>query len=123
MVDKAYRRVGGRWGIGDQRGIRKVRRVLQPLRGLCRILILRESKRLAFLEFVCMTMRHTCATLLLLSGAHPKVVAERLGHSTIVQTLDTYSHVLPTLQESAAESLERLMGGDFRQSAHLWRTY
>jgi len=70
-----------------------------------------------------MTMRHTCATLLLLSGAHPKVVAERLGHSTIVQTLDTYSHVLPTLQESAAESLERLMGGDFRQSAHLWRTY
>ncbi len=54
-------------------------------------------------------LRHTCATLLLLNGTHPKVVQERLGHATIVQTLDTYSHVLPTLQETAAESLERLM--------------
>lgn len=56
-------------------------------------------------------MRHTCATLLLLNGTHPKVVQERLGHATIVQTLDTYSHVLPTLQKTAVESLERLMVG------------
>ena len=56
-----------------------------------------------------MTMRHTCATLLLLSGAHPKVVAERLGHSTIVQTLDTYSHVLPTMQAEAAGKMNSLL--------------
>jgi integrase len=40
-------------------------------------------------------LRHTCATLLLSEGVHPKFVQELLGHATIVITLDTYSHVLP----------------------------
>ena len=43
-------------------------------------------------------LRHTSATLLLSAGVHPKVVQERLGHSQISVTLDTYSHVLPTMQ-------------------------
>ncbi len=51
-------------------------------------------------------LRHTHATLLLLAGVHPKVVQERLGHSSIVITLDTYSHVLPGLQEKAALAFE-----------------
>ena len=55
-------------------------------------------------------LRHTSATLLLSQGAHPKVVQERLGHSTISVTLDVYSHVLPTLQQQAADSLDRLLG-------------
>lgn len=54
-------------------------------------------------------LRHTAATLLLAEGVHPKVVQERLGHSSIQLTLDTYSHVLPTLQEDAAGRLDRLL--------------
>lgn len=50
-------------------------------------------------------LRHTAATLLLGEGVNPKVVAERLGHSSIRITLDTYSHVLPNVQEEAAQKL------------------
>ncbi len=52
--------------------------------------------------------RHTHATLLLEAGVHPKVVQERLGHSTITITMDLYSHVLPTTQRAAAEAFGRL---------------
>jgi integrase len=51
-------------------------------------------------------MRHTCATLLLLDGVNIKVVSERLGHSTVVLTLQTYVHVLPGMQDAAAEKVE-----------------
>lgn len=54
-------------------------------------------------------LRHTCATLLLIEDENPKVVSERLGHSTIVLTLDTYSHVLPTMQQKATAKLEKLL--------------
>ncbi|MEV2661842.1 site-specific integrase [Paenibacillus larvae] len=50
-------------------------------------------------------LRHTHATLLLKRGVHPKIVQERLGHSSITITLDTYSHVLPGLQEAALQNL------------------
>ena len=50
--------------------------------------------------------RHTHASLLLKQGAHPKVVQERLGHSTISVTLDIYSHVVPGLQESAVQKFD-----------------
>jgi integrase len=42
---------------------------------------------------------------------NPKVVSERLGHASIVLTLDTYSHVLPTMQQSATDKLEKMMFG------------
>jgi len=54
-------------------------------------------------------LRHTMATLLLSKGVNPKIVSERLGHSSIALTLDTYSHVLPTMQRDATEHMERLM--------------
>jgi integrase len=54
-------------------------------------------------------LRHTCATLLLIAEENPKVVSERLGHSTIVLTLDTYSHVLPTMQQGATARLEKML--------------
>ena len=54
-------------------------------------------------------LRHTMATLLLLAGENPKVVSERLGHSSIVLTLDTYSHILPGMQERATQKLEGLL--------------
>src|SRR5215211_915959 len=51
-------------------------------------------------------LRHTCATLLLSRNVNPKIVSEMLGHSSIAITLDTYSHVLPNMQGSAARALE-----------------
>ena len=53
--------------------------------------------------------RHTHASLMLKQGIHPKVVQERLGHATISTTLDTYSHVLPGLQEAAANSFDDIL--------------
>ncbi len=57
-------------------------------------------------------LRHTCATLLLTKGVHPKIVQELLGHSSISITLDTYSHVLPNLQEKAVQAMEDIFKQD-----------
>ena len=51
-------------------------------------------------------VRHTCATLLLGRNVNPKIVSEMLGHASIAITLDTYSHVLPTMQSEAAKAME-----------------
>jgi integrase len=51
-------------------------------------------------------LRHTAATLMLGRGVHPKIVQEMLGHSTITQTMDTYSHVLPDMQDQAVSAIE-----------------
>ncbi len=51
-------------------------------------------------------LRHTAATLALLKGVPAKVVQEMLGHAKISQTIDTYSHVLPTMQAEAARKLD-----------------
>lgn len=59
-------------------------------------------------------LRHTSATLLLAAGVHPKVVQERLGHSQISVTLDTYSHILPSMQVEAAARLDQVL----RSPAH-----
>ena len=51
-------------------------------------------------------LRHAHATIMLQQGVHPKIVQERLGHSSVSTTLDIYSHVLPGLQEAAARRFE-----------------
>ncbi len=62
-------------------------------------------------------LRHSCATLMLAQGENPKVVSERLGHKDVTLTLDTYTHVLPTMQEAATQRLEdTLFGTDRKQS-------
>jgi integrase len=53
-------------------------------------------------------LRHAHATLMLLKGVHPKIVSERLGHASIGITLDTYSHVLPSMQSEAAAAVDEL---------------
>ena len=63
-------------------------------------------KRAGLTHFRFHDLRHTCATLLLTQNVNPKVVSEMLGHSSIAITLDTYSHVLPNMQDSAAHALE-----------------
>ena len=57
-------------------------------------------------------LRHGHATLALAAGVHPKVVQERLGHSSVAFTLDRYSHVVPAMQEDAAATVARLVGLD-----------
>ncbi len=53
-------------------------------------------------------LRHTHATMLLQQGVNPKIVSERLGHSQVSITLDTYSHVLPNMQKEAITKLDEL---------------
>ncbi|WP_161555111.1 tyrosine-type recombinase/integrase [Brevibacillus sp. VP] len=54
-------------------------------------------------------LRHTCASLLLSAGTHPKIVQEMLGHSSIKVTLDLYSHMTPNLQSDAVKALEQML--------------
>jgi len=56
-------------------------------------------------------LRHSCASLLMAQGVHPRVVMEILGHSTITLTMNTYSHVLPSAQRDAAALLDNLFSG------------
>ncbi|PLS16225.1 site-specific integrase [Bacillus sp. M6-12] len=51
-------------------------------------------------------LRHSHVTMLLAKGVHAKVISERLGHSNIKTTLDIYSHVLPSMQEEAANQID-----------------
>lgn len=56
-------------------------------------------------------LRHTWATLALADGIHPRIVQERLGHSSVSVTLDIYSHVTPGLESDAADRIARLIFG------------
>ena len=55
-------------------------------------------------------LRHTAATLLLAQGVDPRTIMETLGHSQISLTLNTYAHVLPTLQHEAAAKMDKILG-------------
>jgi len=57
--------------------------------------------------------RHTMATIMLKKGIHPKIVQERLGHSSIQITLDTYSHVTPSMQQAAAKSFDEVFKPEY----------
>jgi integrase len=54
-------------------------------------------------------LRHSCATPLLAQGVNPRVVMETLGHSQVSLTLNTYSHVLPSLQRDAAARMNAVL--------------
>jgi integrase len=64
-------------------------------------------------------LRHSQATLLLAADEYPQVVSERLGHSTIKLTLDTYTQHLPNLQKRASEKLEQMLYGEVRTALAL----
>jgi integrase len=65
-------------------------------------LFVRQAKRAGLSPIRLHDLRHSVASILLAQGVHPKVVSEQLGHATIALTLDTYSHVIPSLQQEAA---------------------
>ena len=54
-------------------------------------------------------LRHTCATLLLAQGVHPKAVQSILGHSQISLTMDTYSTLLPSVSRQAADQMDLVL--------------
>lgn len=61
-------------------------------------------------------LRHTCASLCIALGAHPKAIQERLGHSSITVTLDRYGHLFPKLDEALTERLDELHQGAVRNA-------
>ncbi|NPV54823.1 MAG: site-specific integrase [Firmicutes bacterium] len=67
---------------------------------------IKVMKKAGFPHITFHGLRHTHATLLLKWNVHPKKVSERLGHSSIQLTMDTYSHVMPTMQDEAVQLLE-----------------
>lgn len=73
---------------------------------------LRRVRRYGLPRLTLKGLRHTWATLALEQGVHPRVVQERLGHSTIAITLGIYSHVSPTLHDEAAELISGLVLGE-----------
>ena len=54
-------------------------------------------------------LRHTAATMMLRAGTPPKIVSERLGHASVGITMDLYSHVMPDMQDVAAEAMSKLL--------------
>src|SRR6185312_9631926 len=62
-------------------------------------------------------LRHTCATMLLSARVNPKVVSEMLGHASTTITLDIYSHVLPDMQQDAAEAMGLMLFGENASTA------
>ena len=66
-------------------------------------------------------LRHSAATLLLSMGVPAKVIQELLGHSQISVTLNTYSHVLPSMQQEAMQKMNEV----FKQQSQivLWISY
>jgi len=61
-------------------------------------------------------LRHTFASLMLLGSVHPKIVCEMPGHSSVAFTLDTYSHVMPTLQQAAMRRLDEMLEPELMKS-------
>ncbi len=53
-------------------------------------------------------LRHTCATILLRKGVHPKIVSELLGHASVAITMDVYSHYIGTMQAAAVEAMQAI---------------
>jgi integrase len=67
-------------------------------------------KRCGLSEIRFHDLRHTCATLLMGRGVHPKLVQELLGHATIAMTLDTYSHYLHSMGDQASGAMGEALG-------------
>jgi integrase len=71
----------------------------------------RTLKRIGMPEQRFHDLRHTAASLMLAQGIHPRVVMETLGHSQISLTMNLYSHVIPALQQDAAQRMDALLAG------------
>jgi integrase len=64
-------------------------------------------------NFTFHSLRHNHASILLKNGVNPKVIQERLGHSTISMTLDLYAHIMPDMQQEAVSAIEKMKKQQF----------
>lgn len=104
--EEMKRSAGDLWEEHDYVFCTPLGKHLNPGHGvLVQLKILLEKAGLPEIRFH--DLRHSAATLLLSMGVHPKVVQEILGHSEISMTMDTYSHVLPTMQKDAMVKLNQ----------------
>ena len=55
-------------------------------------------------------LRHSCASLLVARGVHPRIVMETLGHSRSAMTMEVYAHVSPSVQREAADAMDEMFG-------------
>jgi integrase len=69
----------------------------------------RILKRAGLPEIRFHDLRHTCATLLLAQGVHPRLVMDILGHSSITVTMNIYSHVIPAMREEVAAKMDEIL--------------
>ena len=72
-------------------------------------LVKRIGKKIGRPDVTVHAFRHTCASLLLAAGEHPKVLQDLLGHSSITVTMDLYSHVMPGLRERAVSRMDEII--------------
>lgn len=85
-----------------------------PNGGLLRVAVARKFIRRGLqaaglpVEFRTYDLRHTCASMLIAAGAHPRAIMERLGHTSITTTLDVYGHLFPALEADLTERLEEM---------------
>jgi integrase len=68
------------------------------------------ARRAGLPRFRLHDLRHPVATRLLEAGIHPKIVSEAMGHASVAITLDTYSHVVPSMGEHVAAAMEAALG-------------
>jgi integrase len=138
LVTRTWSRIKGAWIMGDVKTAAGRRRISLPASCVQALKALRAERDLSSGDDLIWTftprvagyrfgvaqqgtglprirfhdLRHTSATLMLLNGEHPKVVSQRLGHSSVAITMDRYSHVLEGMQEDAADRLDALLVGD-----------
>lgn len=85
-----------------------------PQGGLLRVAVARKFVRRGLeaaglpTQFRTYDLRHTCASMLIAAGAHPRAIMERLGHSSITTTLDVYGHLFPALEAEVTDRLDAM---------------
>ena len=96
---------GERW-VGDQWGLIFANRYGGPLDPSYVVAAFKKHlQRSALPNLRFHDLRHSCASMLVAQGTHPREVMEILGHSTITLTMNTYSHVLPQAKRNALDAL------------------
>ena len=118
MEQDLARREAASWEDHDLIFPAKNRRPMQPGNLYLEFKALLKKAKLPDVRFH--DLRHTAANMMLQQGIHPKVVSERLGHADVSMTLSVYSHVLPAMQDQAAQKMDELLvpievGAEFRR--------
>jgi integrase len=110
LVNENRRLAGDRWSEAGLIFPSQVGTPLEERNVLRRFQALCEDNGLPKLRLY--DLRHTHASLLIHEGVHPKKISERLGHSSIKLTMDTYGHLFEGSDRDSAEKIEKLFAAD-----------